>query len=49
VRSLASEDSALAVGRIVERERLRRAEARARLPELWKRLRRAAEHAFPSE
>ena len=46
VRSLAAPDSALAVGRIVEREALRRADARARVPELWKRIRRAAAQAF---
>ncbi len=39
VRALANQDSALAVGRIVELERLRRREARARVPELWKRIR----------
>jgi CHAD domain-containing protein len=46
VRALASQDSALAVGRIVELERQRRLEARARVPELWKRIRRAGEQAF---
>ena len=46
VRALASQDSALAVGRIVELERQRRLEARARVPELWKRIRRAADQAF---
>jgi len=46
VRTLATQDSALAVGRIVERERRRRLEMRARVPELWKRIRRAAAQAF---
>jgi CHAD domain-containing protein len=46
VRALATPDSALAVGRIVELERLRRREARARVPELWKRIRRASEEAL---
>jgi CHAD domain-containing protein len=46
VRTLATPDSALAVGRIVEHERRRRLEARARVPELWKRVRRAAADAF---
>jgi len=46
VRALASQDSALAAGRIVELERLRRREARAQLPGVWKRIRRAADQAF---
>jgi CHAD domain-containing protein len=46
VRALANQDSALAVGRIVELERQRRREARARVPELWKRILRAGEQAF---
>lgn len=46
VRALATEGSALAVGRIVEHERRRRLEARANVPELWKRIRRAAGEAF---
>lgn len=46
VRALATPDSALAVGRIVELERLRRRQARARVPELWKRVRRAGEQAL---
>jgi CHAD domain-containing protein len=46
LRSLATADSALAIGRIVEVERARRRQARARVPEIWKRVRRAAEEAF---
>jgi CHAD domain-containing protein len=46
VRALATQDSALAVGRVVEREVRRRAEMRASLPELWERIRRAAAQAF---
>jgi CHAD domain-containing protein len=46
VRALVSEDSALAVGRIVERERLRRGLARARVPAAWERIERLAAQVF---
>ncbi len=46
VRSLASDESRVAVGRIVELERRRRLDARAQLPVVWKRVERAAEKAF---
>ena len=36
----------LAAGRLIERERARRAEARAELPAAWKRLRRQAQAAW---
>ena len=36
----------LAAGRLIERERLRRAEARAEFPRAWKRLKRAGRRAF---
>ena len=38
--------AAFAAGRLVERERLRRAEARAELPEAWRELERAAKDAW---
>jgi CHAD domain-containing protein len=38
--------AAFAAGRLVERERARRAEARAELPRAWRRLDRAAKEAF---
>jgi CHAD domain-containing protein len=49
LRALAADaDSlaALAAGRLIERERQRRAEARADLPRAWKRLKRAGRRAF---
>lgn len=46
LRALATPDSALAVGRIVELERRRREQARARVPELWRRIERASDQAF---
>jgi len=38
--------AALAAGRLIEHERLRRAEARAEFPRAWKRLKRAGRRAF---
>jgi CHAD domain-containing protein len=46
VRALATDGSALAVGRIVEHERARRVEARRQVPAVWKRIRNAAAQAF---
>jgi CHAD domain-containing protein len=46
VRDVAEGTSLFAAGRIVERERERRREARAALPKVWKRLERAAAKAF---
>jgi CHAD domain-containing protein len=46
VRALAGEESRLAVGRIVERERRRKQEARAELPEAMKNVERRAAKAF---
>ena len=46
VRSLATEESRLAAGRIVERERARKRKARAELPAAWKRVEGAADKAF---
>jgi CHAD domain-containing protein len=46
VRSLATEESRLAAGRIVERERARKRKARADLPAAWKRVERSAAKAF---
>jgi len=46
VRALATRESQLAAGRIVEHERRRRAEARANVPAVWKRVERAARKAF---
>jgi CHAD domain-containing protein len=46
VRSLASDESRLAAGRIVELERQRRETAREELPALWRKLERTAEKAF---
>ena len=43
---LGSSGAAFAAGRLVERERERRREARARLPKAWRRLDRAATAAF---
>jgi CHAD domain-containing protein len=48
VRSLASGESALAAGRIVERQQRIRAKARSQVSEHWKRIRRAADAAFSS-
>ncbi len=45
VRALATEDTALAVGRIVERERIRRRQARERIPATWERIERVAAQA----
>jgi hypothetical protein len=38
--------AAFAAGRLVERERRRRAETRAQLPDAWRELERAAEDAW---
>jgi CHAD domain-containing protein len=46
VRSLATDESRLAAGRIVEHERARKRRARADLPNAWKRVERSAEKAF---
>jgi CHAD domain-containing protein len=46
VRSLATDESRLAAGRIVEHERARKRRARADLPSAWKRVERSAEKAF---
>jgi CHAD domain-containing protein len=46
VRALATDESRLAAGRIVERERARKRKARADLPAAWKRVERSAEAAF---
>lgn len=46
VRALATDESRLAAGRIVERERARKRQARADLPAAWKRVERSAEKAF---
>jgi CHAD domain-containing protein len=46
VRALAREGSRVAAGRIVEIERRRREEARAKLPDVWKRVDRSARKAF---
>jgi CHAD domain-containing protein len=46
IRALATDDSRLAAGRIVEKERARRRKARANLPEAMKAVERAAERAF---
>jgi CHAD domain-containing protein len=46
VRALATDESRLAAGRIVERERVRKRKARAELPAAWKRVERSAEKAF---
>jgi CHAD domain-containing protein len=46
VRDVADGASLLAAGRIVERERARRRDARKGLPKVWKRLDRAAAKAF---
>jgi CHAD domain-containing protein len=46
VRALATDESRLAAGRIVERERARKRQARADLPGAWKRVERSAEKAF---
>jgi CHAD domain-containing protein len=46
VRSLATDESRLAAGRIVELERRRKRQARADLPSAWKRVERSAEKAF---
>jgi CHAD domain-containing protein len=46
VRALATDESRLAAGRIVERERERKRKARSELPEAWSRVERSAEKAF---
>ncbi len=46
VRALATDESRLAAGRIVERERARKRQARADLPGAWKRVERSADKAF---
>jgi len=46
VRAMAADGSRLAAGRIVEHERKRKRKARRELPEVWKRVERAAEKAF---
>jgi CHAD domain-containing protein len=46
VRRSRAVGTALAAGRLIERERARRAEARAELPEAWKKLRRRAQAAL---
>ena len=46
VRALATRESLLAAGRIVEHERSRRAEARRLLPQVWERAEGAANRAF---
>jgi CHAD domain-containing protein len=46
IREVAANGSLLAAGRIVEVERVRRRNARAALPKLWKRLDRVARKAF---
>jgi CHAD domain-containing protein len=49
VRALATDDSRLAAGRIVERERRRRETARAELPAAWRRVEREATKGFEAE
>jgi CHAD domain-containing protein len=46
LRQVSTPKSRIAAGRIVEHERERRRDARAKLPKLWKRLDRAAGRAF---
>jgi CHAD domain-containing protein len=46
VRALATGDARVAAGRIVELERLRRAEARGELRTVWKRIERCADRVF---
>ncbi len=49
IRDLAADaprDTALAAGRLIERERERRSGARAELPQVWKALKRAGKKAF---
>lgn len=46
VRRSRAVGTALAAGRLIERERAGRAEARARVPEAWKKLRRSAQAAL---
>jgi CHAD domain-containing protein len=49
VRALATDDSRLAAGRIVEREHRRRQKARAELPAAWRRVEREAATGFEAE
>jgi hypothetical protein len=46
VRRARGVGSGLAAGRLIERERMRRAEARAELPKAWKRLRARAQSVW---
>jgi CHAD domain-containing protein len=42
----APHDTALVAGRLIERQRERRRDARSRLPRTWKKLKRAGKKAF---
>jgi CHAD domain-containing protein len=46
IPALASSDAVLAAGRVVERQRLRRREARAALPAVWAKLERSGRRAW---